>query len=212
MIELFEIACGIVKTHCDPWKTSWTFSTSCGSGGLIEFGSWLQFKLKVQVKMRKQHSHLTIFSQIFFAISLDLKEDAANLKKKKKVFCKLYGPDELYLDTIVVLNFPGVCIHFPVSPGDSTDMPKRPTGHQACPFWHMFEFDFVSGLLAAYILQILFQLNRQFLRWYWKKVAKINDPNNPYHGRWYWEIKVTPYQIKCFFPKRICFLPADPQV
>ena len=45
------------KTHCDPWKTSWNFSTSCGSGGLIECASWLQLKLKVQVKMWKQHSY-----------------------------------------------------------------------------------------------------------------------------------------------------------
>ena len=55
-------------------------------------------------------------------------------KSQKKSVLQLYGPYELYLDTIVVLQFPGVCIHFPVSPGDSTDMPKRPTGHQACPF------------------------------------------------------------------------------
>ena len=37
-----------------------------------------------------------------------------------------------------------------------------------------------------------------------EKVAKINIPNNPYHGRWYWE-KVTPYQRDFLFQEDLFF-------
>ena len=128
------------------------------------------------------------------------------LQISKKVFCKLYGPYELYLDTIAVLQFPGECIHFPVSRGDSTDMPKRPTGHQACPFLtHVWIWFCFRASLAAYILRILFPLNRQFFRWYWKKGCQDKRPKQPISWKVILGKKSHPIS-KGFFSTRIRFV------